>query len=161
MIKRALAFTILASALFGLSSCSEVEGSGELVSIPSVSFTCNSANCLSPGPNRQYRIIYSQFDCTGAGQVSFYAKRSSSGVNLFCNGAGCSASASGWVDENGLSTTEIPAGNYDVCVVVFTHGTLVSGPTSQDAWGETGTFSVSEGTVVPSFTFYDGAAPLF
>lgn len=133
---RALTYILLVGALFGSAGCSELAGSGELVSIPTVSFTCSAPNCTGPDANDEFRVIYSTFNCAGAGQTSFYAKRSSSSLSLNCSGASCSGTANDWVDENGVPTTLIPADNYTICVVVFRQGSIVGGATAQDAYAE-------------------------
>lgn len=161
MVKqRALTYLILVGALFGLTNCSEVVGSGELVSIPSVSFTCSSgtaSNCGGAGTTNQFRVIYSTFDCTGAGDQSFYAKRSSTGY-LTCNGTSCSGSTSGWIDEQGASTSLIPADNYTICVVAFRQGSITAGANAQDANGELAVVVTSSS---PSFniTNFSNGAP--
>lgn len=166
MISRALVrkfvFAISAGALLlSVSGCSEVAGSGELVSIPNVTFTCNSANCTGVGaPNSEYRVVYAEFGCTGAGDQNFYAKAVSTSLSLNCNGASCSGSASSWIDEHGLTTTQIPANSYYVCVVVFRQGSITTGPTAGDAYSYQGPFSVDANTgTIPIAGFSDGAAP--
>lgn len=161
MIKqRALTYILLLSALFGLTNCSEVEGSGELVPIPDVTFTCSNgtaSNCGGAGSTNLFRIIYSTFDCNGAGSQSFNAKRTSTGF-LSCNGASCSGSSSTWLDERGSAVTSlIPADNYTVCVVVFRQGDFSTGANASDANGE---LAVVVNSSSPSFnllTFSNGA----
>ncbi len=139
MNRRALTYILLVGALFGSAACSELEGSGELVSIPAVTFTCSSgtaSNCGGAGSTNLFRIIYSTFDCNGAGDQSFNAKRTSTGF-LSCNGASCSGSSSTWLDERGSAVTSlIPADNYTICVVVFRQGDFNTGANANDANGE-------------------------
>lgn len=136
MKQRALAYILMVGALFGSAACSEVAGTGELVSIPQVSFTCNAGNCGGSGTQNLFRVIYSTFNCQGAGTESFYAKRTFTGY-LTCNGASCSGSTFGsWKDENFADTTLIPADNYTICIVVFRDSTFQGGATSDDAYAE-------------------------
>lgn len=158
---RALTYILLVGAIFGSAGCSELAGSGELVSIPAVSFNCSSgtaSNCGGAGTTNLYRVIYSTFGCNGAGSQSFYAKRTFTGF-LSCNGTSCSGTASGsWLDENSAVTTLIPADNYTVCVVVFRQGTFQGGATANDANGEQ---SVAVGSSSPPFniTSFSNGAP--
>ena len=136
MNRRALTYIILVGALFSSAACSETVGSGELVSIPQVSFTCAAGNCGGSGSQNLFRVIYSTFGCSNAGTESFNAKRTKTGY-LSCTGASCSGSTSGaWVDGSGADTTLIPADSYTICIVVFRDSTFQGGATSNDAYAE-------------------------
>lgn len=136
MKQRALTYILLVGALFGLARCSEIAGSGELVDIPSVSFTCSAGNCGGPGTRNLFRVIYSTFGCDNAGDESFNARRTKTGF-LNCNGTSCSGTASGaWKDSNFADTTLIPADSYTICIVVFRDSGFETGATSDDAYAE-------------------------
>ena len=136
MNRRALTKILLVGALFGTVSCSELAGTGELVTIPQVSFTCSAGNCGGAGTENLFRVIYSTFGCNNAGTESFNAKRIKTGY-LSCTGASCSGSTSGaWVDDQGADTTLIPADSYTICIVVFRDSTFQGGATSDDAYAE-------------------------
>ena len=131
---RALTYILIVGALFGSAGCSELAGSGELVPIPDVSFTCgqgSAPNCGGGGTQNLFRVIYSTFNCQDAGTESFYAKRTRTGV-LLCDGNQCTGTATGaWKDENFADTTLIPADNYTICVVIFRDSTFAGGATAE------------------------------
>jgi hypothetical protein len=105
----------MGTSLF-FSSCAEQVGSGEAVSIPSITVDCGNSRC---NQNQNVRLIVriTPFDCS-ATSLNFAV--ATGGVeNLTCNAtSGCFANVSNFVDGQGVPVTKIASGTYTVCGIV-------------------------------------------
>lgn len=110
MIQKLWIVSLLALVFAG---CSQTEGTGASITIPSVQLSCNTSKCTSVMGTRLGVVILSLSGC----DVDTVESRlvATGSVNAVCNGSTCDGVITSWQDANSVNITTIASGNYYIC----------------------------------------------